>query len=126
MLGNPSDASWDGESAEHTALVNEILATFGSRRDLTLWKNATGAVKLGDRFLRYGLKGSPDIIGIQDGGRFIGIEVKTGQARQTPEQKLFEAMLFRRRGLYILARSVDDVKNALDGDNSDETPPLAS
>ncbi len=114
------------QSAEHTALVNEILATFGSRRDLTLWKNASGAVKIGDRFLRYGLKGSPDIIGIADGGRFIGIEVKTGKARQTPEQKLFEAMVFRRRGLYILARSVQDVRDALGVGHSDETPPLAS
>lgn len=116
------------KSAEHSKLVNEILLAFGSRRDLTLWKNASGAVKIGERFLRFGLKGSPDIIGIADGGRFVGIEVKTGTARQTPEQKLFEAMVFRRGGLYVLARSLDDVEKALSflDCHSDGPPPLAS
>lgn len=101
------------QSAEHTALVNEILLIFGSRHDLTLWKNATGAVKIGDRFLRFGMKGSPDIIGIGNGGIFVGIEVKTGNARQSPEQKLFEAMVSRRRGVYVLARSIKDVEIGL-------------
>ncbi len=101
------------QSAEHSALVNEILLNFGSRKDLTLWKNATGAVKIGERFLRFGMKGSPDIIGIADGGIFVGIEVKTGNARQSPEQKLFEAMVFRRGGVYVLARSIKDVEIGL-------------
>lgn len=102
------------QSAAHTDLVNLILLTFGSRKNITIWKNATGAVKIGERFLRFGQKGSPDIIGLADGGIFIGIEVKTGGARQTPEQKLFEAMVFRRRGVYVLARCVEDVETALD------------
>ncbi len=116
------------QSAEHSALVNEILLTFGSRHNLTLWKNATGAVKIGERFLRFGMKGSPDILGIGDGGVFIGIEVKTGNARQTPEQKLFEAMVFRRRGVYILARCVEDVEIGLSClvSHSDPPPYMAS
>jgi hypothetical protein len=111
------------QSAEHTALVNEILLTFGSRKDLTLWKNATGAVKIGERFLRFGQKGSPDILGLADGGTFLGIEVKTGNARQTPEQKLFEAMVFRRRGVYILARCLEDVEIGLARLASHSEPP---
>lgn len=116
------------QSAEHSKLVNEILLTFGSRKDLTLWKNATGAVKIGDRFLRFGMKGSPDILGIADDGIFVGIEVKTGNARQSPEQKLFEAMVFRRGGVYILARCLEDVESALDRvfTHSDPPPYLAS
>ncbi len=102
------------QSAAHSALVNEILLTFGSRPDLTLWKNATGAVKIADRFLRFGMKGSPDILGIMNGGLFIGIEVKTGEAVQSKEQELFEAMVQRRGGLYVLARSIVDVAQALD------------
>src|SRR4051812_42536707 len=111
------------QSAEHSALVNEILLTFGSRKDLTLWKNATGAVKVGERFLRFGMKGSPDILGIGDGGVFLGIEVKTGNARQSPEQKLFEAMVFRRRGVYILARSIKDVEIGLSCLSAHSDPP---
>ncbi len=116
------------QSAEHSALVNDILFTFGSRKDLTLWKNATGAVKIGDRFLRFGMKGSPDILGIIDGGIFIGIEVKTGNAHQTAEQKFFEAMVLRRGGVYVLARCVEDVETALQKVtyHSDPPPYLAS
>ncbi len=116
------------QTVEHSKLVNEILLTFGSRPDLTLWKNATGAVKIGDRFLKFGMKGSPDIIGILDGGTFFGIEVKTGAAKQSPEQKLFEAMVFRRRGVYIVARCLDDVANALESitGRNDPPPSLAS
>lgn len=120
--------SGQNNSAEHSKLLNEILLAFGGRQDLTLWKNASGAVKIGDRFLRFGLKGSPDILGIADGGRFVGIEVKTGTGRQTPEQKLFQAMTFRRGGVYIIARSLDDVEKGLCllRFHSDGPPPLAS
>ncbi len=116
------------QTAAHSALVNEILLACGSRKDLTLWKNATGAVKIGERFLRFGMRGSPDIIGIAEDGRFVGIEVKTGGARQTPEQKLFQAMVFRRRGVYILAHCLKDVEDGLSflGCHSDGPPPLAS
>ncbi len=118
----------NNQSAAHSALVNEILMIFGGRKNLTLWKNATGAVKIGARFLRFGMKGSPDILGIADGGRFVGIEVKTGAAKQSPEQKLFQAMVFRRGGLYVLAHCVDDVENALSflPNDSDWPPPVAS
>ncbi len=40
----------------------------------------------------YGLKGSPDIIGILKNGKFIGFECKTGGARQSPEQLNFQKM----------------------------------
>ncbi len=101
------------QTAEHSKLVNEILLVYGARKDLTLWKNATGAVKIGERFLRFGLKGSPDILGIADGGTFVGIEVKTGAAKQTPEQRLFEAMVWRRGGVYVVARCMQDVETAI-------------
>lgn len=116
------------QSKEHTALVNEILLMFGAKSYLTLWKNATGAVKIGDRFLKFGMKGSPDIIGIANGGRFVGIEVKTGHAKQSPEQKLFQAMVFKRSGIYILARCLSDVEIGLSSleRHSDGPPYLAS
>ena len=116
------------QSQEHSALVNEILLQFGARPNLTLWKNATGAVKIANRFLKFGMKGSPDIIGVANGGIFLGIEVKTGQAKQSPEQKLFQAMVGKRGGIYILARSLADVEIGLQSlrSHSDPPPHLAS
>ena len=63
--------------------------------------------------IRYGLVGSCDILGICRGGRFLGIEVKTGSGRLRKEQEAFRDMIQRFGGLYILARSLEDVKKCL-------------
>jgi hypothetical protein len=67
-----------------------------------------------DRIISFGLKGSADIIGIiKPHGRFLAIEVKTGAAKQTAEQLAFEKMVIKFGGVYIVARSVDDVLKAI-------------
>lgn len=62
------------------------------------------------------MKGVPDIIGIMpDGsGRFLGIEVKAPGGQQSAPQILFERRCGRAGGIYILAKSVEDVEKALD------------
>jgi len=91
---------------KHSDLVNQILLYLSPLG--VAWSNATGAVKTEDRFLRYGLKGSSDILACI-GGRFVGVEVKVGRDRQSDAQCRFEAAITRAGGVYILARSVDDV-----------------
>ena len=73
----------------------------------------TGAVKDGNRFIRYGLPGQPDIFLILN-GRFIGVEVKTKTGRQSEAQKNWQRNCERAGGIYILARSVDDVRCRLE------------
>ena len=65
----------------------------------------------------YAMKGVADILGVMpDGtGRMLAIEVKTPRGRQSADQKLFERRLKALNGVYILARSVDNVKEALKG-----------
>lgn len=62
-----------------------------------------------DRLVLFGLKGEADIQGILMGGRAIAIEVKTGTGSLTPEQIAFKNMWEKFGGLYIEARSVEDV-----------------
>ena len=62
----------------------------------------------GARVISFGLPGSPDLIGILINGRFLAIEVKTGNARQSNVQKNFQKMIEKFGGTYILARSVRD------------------
>jgi hypothetical protein len=60
-------------------------------RKWILWKNNTGAgYGFSGGIIHFGLKGSPDIIGFDDKGTFIGIEVKTGNAKQNKHQKAFQ------------------------------------
>ena len=59
----------------------------------------------------YGLKGSSDIIGILNNGKFLAIEIKTGQAVQSKQQKFFAAMIQNMGGHYFVCRSVEDACN---------------
>jgi hypothetical protein len=60
------------------------------------------------RFFRFGAKGSPDIIAVVR-GQFVGVEVKGSDGRQSADQKKFEEDLTKAGGIYILAKSLDDV-----------------
>lgn len=96
----------------HGDLVNEITLVLSELGALA-WKNATGALKAADgRLVRYGCVGSPDVVACIS-GRFVGVECKVGRDQHRPEQKSFAAATDRAGGIYILARSVDDVRNTL-------------
>lgn len=77
------------------------------------WRNNSGATKVGNRFVRYGLPGSPDVICVVK-GQFIGIEVKGQDKRgvwgkQNENQVKFQQDLEKAGGKYILAKSLNDV-----------------
>lgn len=80
------------------------------------WRNNTGAQKIDNgsskRFVRYGLPGSADIIGVHK-GRFIAIEVKSQRGRQSDNQRQFQRSIEDAGGIYILAFSVDDALKGL-------------
>jgi len=64
--------------------------------------------------VRFGVKGMADIHCIQlPHGRLIAIEVKTDRGRQSKDQKRYERMITKYGGLYVLARSVEDVRRVL-------------
>jgi hypothetical protein len=58
--------------------------------------------------------GWPDITGLMPDGRFIGVECKAPTGRQSPAQKQMEESIRRRNGIYILARSIEDVARAIE------------
>jgi len=96
-------------------IQQEILKTYGARPDMRIWRNQTEALKdERGRLVRFGLIGSADILGIiKHNGTLLAIEVKTDTGRQTEQQKAFQNMIESHGGIYILARSVDDVKRRI-------------
>lgn len=94
-----------------------ILTWLNLQPGTMAWRNNVGAVKTGNRFVRFGFPGLPDIIGwcrheIADGiyaAVFVAIEVKSASGRLRPHQAGFKALARRDGVLYIEARSVDDV-----------------
>lgn len=98
------------------ATLNAIL-DYLRLRHIFAWRNNTGAAKVGEggnsRFIRYGLKGSSDILGCLDDGRILAIEVKAPKGRVTQEQTDFLASIKKRGGVAFVARSVEDVEREI-------------
>ena len=80
-----------------------------------VWRNNTGCVKQGSRFIKFGLKGSPDIIGFTPKGIFIGVECKKEKGGIVSEdQRLFLERLRQDGGIAIVAHSSSELKKELD------------
>ena len=105
-----------------------ILREFGSDRRLRLWRSNAGVGVVGDvalimkicrrfgvpaRLVRFGVPGQADLTGILPTGRRLEVECKTENGRQTADQANYEAMIGRMGGLYVLARSPEDVRAAI-------------
>jgi len=94
-------------------LVLGAIMDYLKARQIYAWRNNSGAVKVGtpeaSRYVRYGRKGSSDILGILDDGRFLAIEVKSAKGKATPEQVEFLADITKRGGVAFVARSIEDI-----------------
>lgn len=63
---------------------------------------------MGDRFVRFGLAGSTDIIGFDKLGRFLALECKTGNAVLSTNQKFFQKTCLLYNVKYALVRTLND------------------
>ena len=90
-------------------------------RIAAVWRQNSGtfAMQYGDktRYVRANsARGMADIMGIlKDRGRALAIEVKTRRGKVQPHQQGFLDSVNNAGGLAFVARSVDDVINALEG-----------
>lgn len=109
--------NWAREVSEAQILA-EIMARCGARSDCWIWRQNTGAGKFGDgRFVRYGVPGQADIMGLIYGRPAIpfAIEVKTNIGVLSDKQITWRNKWENSGGLYLLARSADEVVTWLDG-----------
>lgn len=94
-------------------IQNQILRTFGTRSDMRLWRANVGAARFGRQTVRFGIPGQADLTGILPSGLRLEIEVKSASGVQTAEQRAYQSIIERFGGVYVLARSVDDVWAAI-------------
>jgi hypothetical protein len=119
---NPSKKRKQKPKAETrvTSACLELLHAWG----VFAWRNNTGAYvrdyartdgSQGKSFIRYGLKGSADIIGLTKiNGRFLAVETKTVNGQLSDDQIEFKQRVKASGGLYILARSVEALEEQRD------------
>jgi len=115
-------------AGQHTDIKNRILLELGREPGVMLWNNETGKALSPDgrRWISYGCPGSPDTLGVgqliipeymvgRPLGVALGIEVKTENDRQKPQQQNFERAYSKVGGQYLVARSPDEAREKVKG-----------
>ncbi len=78
---------------------NQSTAFFDPKKGQWLKKKGTGYID-----------GVPDICGILPNGKWVGIECKSTDGKQSPAQMEFEIMVKRNNGYYWLVHSLDELQ----------------
>ena len=98
-------------------LQQEIRLALGQRQDVMMFRINVGKFRPldgGPRVIQSAPEGTPDLLGVITPGRAFAIEVKAQRGKQRQVQAAWQLAWERRGGIYILARSLDDVYKGLD------------
>lgn len=101
------------DSKEAAALV-EVLKALNAYPAVSWCERMnSGAARMGARFVRFGFKGCPDVLGQLNDGRLLGVEVKGPTGRLRPEQAVFLERVRGAGGVAFVARDLRDVLREL-------------
>lgn len=102
------------------AQIQNAILDYLMLRGVLAWRTNSGDLLItnnngSSRRIKLAPKGTADIIGIMpDGsGRLLAIETKDRKGKQTPEQIEFMNRVRESGGVYILARSTEDVEREI-------------
>ena len=76
---------------------------------LFVWRQNTGKAQMRGQWVQFGLPGQADITGLLPNGRRLEVELKSDSGRLSAEQRAFAARIRAAGGLYIAARTLDEV-----------------
>ena len=95
-------------------VLNQCTA-YLTARGIYHWRQNTGAFKVENRFIRTGMKGVSDILGVLPGGRLLAIEVKREKGgKLSAAQKEFIASINSRNGCAIVVHSLAELIERLE------------
>ena len=96
------------------AALSEVLKALNAHPAVAWCERMnSGAAKVGNRFVRFGFPGCPDVLGQLRDGRLLGVEVKSRTGRLSPEQSLFLERIRAAGGVGFIARDCRDVLREL-------------
>lgn len=98
-------------------IQQDIRLALGQRQDIMMFRINVGKFRPldgGARVIQSAPEGTPDLLGVIAPGQAFAIEVKTEKGKQRPAQAVWQSAWEKRGGIYILARSVEDVYKGLD------------
>ena len=78
------------------------------------YRQNTGAVKIDKRYVKFGTRGQPDIVGMLKGGRYLAVEVKRPGKAPTAEQNAFLYAINKDGGFGCWVDSVERLAKLLE------------
>jgi len=113
LLGDEIQTPRTNSRPEAAALV-EVLKALRTHPAVAWAEHMnSGAAKVEGRFIRFGFKGCPDVLGQLKDGRLLCVEVKAQAGRLRPEQALFLERIRCAGGVAFVARDCRDVREQL-------------
>ena len=113
LLGDEIQTPRTNSRPEAAALVEVLKALRTHPAVAWAERMNTGAARVGNRFIRFGWPGCPDVLGQLKDGRFLAVEVKAQAGSLRPEQALFLARIRAAGGVAFVARDCRDVLREL-------------
>jgi len=110
-LKHPEPSEADVLSAILTALALHPRVAWAHRFNVAAGKLVHSKGR--SQFIRFGFPGCPDVLGQLRTGQILAVEVKRPSGTTTPEQDAFLDCVRANGGVALVARSVDDLLEAL-------------
>jgi len=98
---------------EAAALIEVLKALRAHPAVVWAERMNSGAAKVGNRFIRFGFTGCPDVLGQLRDGRLLGVEVKAPKGKLRTEQAIFLERIAGAGGVAFVARNCCDVLREL-------------
>ena len=113
LLGDALPVARSNRTPEAGAL-KEVMQALGAHPAVAWCERMnSGAARIGNRFVRFGWKGCPDVLGQLKDGRLLGVEVKAAKGKLRPEQAVFLERIRTAGGVAFVARDCRDVLREL-------------
>lgn len=102
------------DGSEPEKYIQKRILTWLKETGLLHWRQNSGTVFLGNRCIKLGEDGLPDIVVIvPPNGRVLGLEVKSANGQLRAKQKEFAHNLVNVGGAYFVVRSLGQACDAL-------------
>ncbi len=113
LFGMEAPTKRTNDRPEAAALVEVLKALKAHPAVCWVERMNTGAARIGNRFIRFGFTGCPDVLGQLRDGRLLGVEVKAPKGKLRPEQAFMLERINGAGGLAFVAHDCLDVHRAL-------------
>jgi len=106
---NPIKIQRINDSSEATVLTEVLKALRAHPEVIWCERMNSGVTRMGSRYIRFGWRGCPDVLGQLKGGRLLGVEVKSRTGHLSKEQLDFLEQIRSGGGVAFIARGIQDV-----------------